>query len=83
MKLAFNKKTLDNITVVMIALDGLQNYFTKLEEKQNAQTKNNYQTLQMDSKPGIKKYDGDLERKYIGRSTSPSNYSTLRTKSFH
>jgi len=23
MKLAFNKKTLDNITVVMIALDGL------------------------------------------------------------
>jgi hypothetical protein len=30
MKLAFNKKTLDNITVVMIALDGLNNYFAKL-----------------------------------------------------
>jgi serine/threonine protein phosphatase PrpC len=30
MKLAFHKKTLDNITVVMIALEGLQNYFTKL-----------------------------------------------------
>jgi len=30
MKLAFNKKTLDNITVVMIALDGLNNYFTRL-----------------------------------------------------
>jgi len=27
MKLAFNKKTLDNITVVMIALEGLENYF--------------------------------------------------------
>jgi hypothetical protein len=30
MKLAFNKKTLDNVTVVMIALDGLNNYFLKL-----------------------------------------------------
>lgn len=39
MKLAFNKKTLDNITVVMIALDGIQNYFTKLEEKQNDKKK--------------------------------------------
>ncbi len=27
MKLAFNKKTLDNITVVMIAFEGLETYF--------------------------------------------------------
>ncbi len=27
MKLAFNKKTLDNITVVMIALEGLNKHF--------------------------------------------------------
>jgi hypothetical protein len=26
MKLAFNKKTLDNITVVMIAFEGLETY---------------------------------------------------------
>ena len=30
MKLAFNKKTLDNVTVVMIALDGLNNYFARI-----------------------------------------------------
>lgn len=83
MKLAFNKKTLDNITVVMIALDGLNNYFTRLEQKQNGQSKNTYQTIPVESKPGAKKYDADIERKYIGRSTSPSNYSSLRTKSFH
>ena len=27
MKLAFNKKTLDNITVVMVAFEGLEAYF--------------------------------------------------------
>ena len=27
MKLSFNKKTLDNITVVMIAFEGLESYF--------------------------------------------------------
>ena len=27
MKLAFNKKTLDNITVVMVAFEGLESYF--------------------------------------------------------
>jgi len=32
MKLAFNKKTLDNITVVMIALEGLDNYFNWMQE---------------------------------------------------
>lgn len=60
MKLAFNKKTLDNITVVMIALDGLQNYFTRLEEKQNGQGKNAYQTIPVEPKPGMKKYEADL-----------------------
>jgi len=59
MKLAFNKKTLDNVTVVMIALDGLQNYFTRLEEKNNP-TKNNYQTNAVESKPGMKKNDFEL-----------------------
>ena len=29
MKLAFNKKTLDNITVVMVALEGLEKYFAR------------------------------------------------------
>jgi len=44
MKLAFNKKTLDNITVVIVALEGLHNYFAKLEQRilhMNA----NYQTV--------------------------------------
>jgi len=27
MKLSFNKKTLDNITVVMVAFEGLESYF--------------------------------------------------------
>ena len=27
MKLSFNKKTLDNITIVMIAFEGLESYF--------------------------------------------------------
>lgn len=31
MKLAFHKKTLDNITVVMIALEGLERYFSQKE----------------------------------------------------
>ena len=31
MKLAFHKKTLDNITVVLVALEGLERYFEKLE----------------------------------------------------
>lgn len=57
MKLAFNKKTLDNITVVMIALDGLHNYFTRIEEKKNGQGKSSYQTIPVESKPGVKKYD--------------------------
>jgi hypothetical protein len=58
MKLAFNKKTLDNVTVVMIALDGLNNYFLKLEEKNNPnQNKNNYQTIAIETKPGVKKAD--------------------------
>ncbi len=56
MKLAFNKKTLDNVTVVMIALDGLHNYFARLEEKSNKE-KTSYQTMAIDSKPGVKKYD--------------------------
>ena len=85
MKLAFNKKTLDNITVVMIALEGLNNYFLRLEEKNNPnQNKNNYQTIAIETKPGVKKADFEIERKYIGRSTSPSaNYASLRTKSFY
>lgn len=29
MKLAFYKKTLDNITVVMVALEGLERYFAQ------------------------------------------------------
>lgn len=29
MKLAFHKKTLDNITVVMVALEGLERYFAQ------------------------------------------------------
>jgi hypothetical protein len=34
MKLAFNKKTLDNITVVMIAFEGLESFFqTQIEVK--------------------------------------------------
>jgi serine/threonine protein phosphatase PrpC len=34
MKLAFNKKTLDNITVVMIAFEGLEAYFqTQVDSK--------------------------------------------------
>lgn len=34
MKLAFNKKTLDNITVVMIAFEGLEAYLqTQIEVK--------------------------------------------------
>ena len=83
MKLAFNKKTLDNVTVVMIALDGLNSYFAKLEEKIN-QGKNNYQTIAIETKPGVKKGDFEMERKYIGRSTSPSaNYASLRTKSYY
>lgn len=32
MKLAFNKKTLDNITIVMIAFEGLENYFNSQHE---------------------------------------------------
>lgn len=32
MKLAFNKKTLDNITIVMIAFEGLENYFNSQNE---------------------------------------------------
>ena len=83
MKLAFNKKTLDNVTVVMIALDGLNSYFAKLEEK-SSQGKNNYQTIAIETKPGVKKGDFEMERKYIGRSTSPSaNYASLRTKSYY
>ena len=31
MKLAFHKKTLDNITVVLVALEGLEKYFAQLE----------------------------------------------------
>lgn len=31
MKLAFNKKTLDNITVVLVALEGLERYFAQRE----------------------------------------------------
>lgn len=30
MKLAFHKKTLDNITVVLVALSGLEKYFSQL-----------------------------------------------------
>ncbi len=56
MKLSFNKKTLDNVTVVMIALEGLQNYFTRLEEKVG-QNKSNYQTIPVEPKLGMKKYD--------------------------
>ena len=56
MKLSFNKKTLDNVTVVMIALDGLQNYFNKMEEK-NGQNKNSYQTIPVEPKPSVKKLD--------------------------
>lgn len=31
MKLAFYKKTLDNITVVLVALDGLEKHFSQLD----------------------------------------------------
>ena len=34
MKLSFNKKTLDNVTVVMIAFEGLESYFqSQVESK--------------------------------------------------
>lgn len=59
MKLSFNKKTLDNVTVVMIALDGLQNYFNKIEEK-SGQNKNSYQTIPVEPKLGAKKFDAEL-----------------------
>lgn len=38
MKLSFQKKTLDNITVVMVALEGLENYFMSLQEQQKNNT---------------------------------------------
>lgn len=38
MKLSFYKKTLDNVTVVMIALEGLERHFNSLELKWAAET---------------------------------------------
>lgn len=50
MKLAFNKKTLDNITVVMIALEGLHQFFAKMESKSVSQNKVTSQNTYNDPK---------------------------------
>jgi hypothetical protein len=79
MKLAFNKKTLDNITVVMVALEGLENYFNSMNENKS-QPEN--MTGENRKSKGISKLESSFERKHIGRSVSPSaNYATLRAKS--
>lgn len=79
MKLAFNKKTLDNITVVLIALEGLEIYFNQMELKQ----KNEKISLENRKGKGVSKMESDFERKYVGRSVSPTNYGSIRTKSFY
>ena len=80
MKLAFNKKTLDNITIVMIAFEGLENYFNSQQESKVAADSNLAETRKS---KGASKLETSFERKYVGRSVSPSNYNTLRTKSYY
>lgn len=82
MKLAFHKKTLDNITVVMIALEGLENYFSKIEQSRPT-TQGSTQAYDSRKPKVASKLETSFERKYIGRSTSPSNYSSIRSRSFY
>ena len=50
MKLAFYKKTLDNITVVMVALEGLERYFAQKELQMNESSSVLNKTLMPDSR---------------------------------
>lgn len=80
MKLAFNKKTLDNITVVMIAFEGLEAYFqTQVDTKPMTAD----QAGDVRKSKGVSKLESSFERRYVGRSVSPSNYNSLRTKSYY
>ena len=81
MKLAFNKKTLDNITIVMIAFEGLEAHLHSLMENKPPIADN----LPGDARKakGISRLENSFERKYVGRSVSPSNYNSLRTKSYY
>lgn len=85
MKLAFNKKTLDNVTVVMVALEGLEKYFsTKLQELKPPPPHQDIGSIENRKSKGISALEGSFERKYVGRSISPSsNYNSLRTKSYY
>lgn len=81
MKLAFHKKTLDNITVAMVALEGLEKYFSSNFLVNTVNTDSPfYKTMLPESRreKASSKNSDSLERKYIGRSTSPSNYRTLK-----
>lgn len=80
MKLAFNKKTLDNITVVMIAFEGLEAYFQSQVEVKPQTADNMGETRKS---KGVSKMESSFERKYVGRSVSPSNYNSIRTKSYY
>lgn len=81
MKLSFNKKTCDNVTVVMIALEGLEAYFNKQQEPKPSQETINIENRK--SKGISSKLESSFERKYVGRSVSPTNYNSLRTKSYY
>lgn len=80
MKLAFNKKTLDNITVVMVAFEGLEGYFqSQVEVKpQTADT-----VGEVRKSKAVGRVENSFERRYVGRSISPSNYNSVRTKSYY
>jgi serine/threonine protein phosphatase PrpC len=78
MKLAFHKKTLDNITVVLVAFEGLEAYFQTQNELKPVDP-----NTEVRKSKGISKLESSFERKYVGRSVSPSNYNSLRTKSYY
>ena len=80
MKLAFNKKTLDNITVVMVAFEGLEAYFQSQVEVK-PQTAD--QLSDARKSKGMARVENSFERRYVGRSISPSNYNSVRTKSYY
>lgn len=82
MKLAFHKKTLDNITVVLVALSGLEKYFSQLEVAKEDPL-NKTMTLESSKGKGQSKLESSFERRYIGRSTSPSNYTSYRPHNFY
>ena len=66
MKLSFNKKTLDNVTVVMIAFEGLESYF-------QSQVGANHRRPTTWETPAKAKMDCQCNELVLLRNTSPKN----------